>query len=299
MLSIQQADIPQLKEAYLDAILRGDATKASGVVSRALSLGIEIGAIYLDILMPSQVAVGEQWILGTIRIADEHIATQITLSEMSRLRAQIKPRNKLDRLAVVASLEGDEHMVGARVMADFLLMDGWIVHFLGANIPGSEIVEFSREKAADLVCLSITMEVTVPKVGETLNRFRSLRRSPKIMLGGPARVLELESVQNLKPDCMFSDVREAAREARTITGLLEAEAALHVFLKALGKRIYDKRKSKMMNQHNLAERSSLDRAYISSLENGKQNVTLGAVAKLAEALDMSIEELLVGTTRTM
>jgi transcriptional regulator with XRE-family HTH domain len=52
-----------------------------------------------------------------------------------------------------------------------------------------------------------------------------------------------------------------------------------------------------MSQQDLADGSGLDRAYISSVENGKQNVTIGAVFKLSDALDIALEDLLVGTGR--
>ena len=46
------------------------------------------------------------------------------------------------------------------------------------------------------------------------------------------------------------------------------------------------------NQEQLAQASSLDRTYISAVENGKQNLTIGVVLKLAEALEVPIGQLL-------
>ena len=37
----------------------------------------------------------------------------------------------------------------------------------------------------------------------------------------------------------------------------------------------------------------LDRTYISMVEHGKQNVTVGTIVKIADALDVQIGELLV------
>ena len=47
-----------------------------------------------------------------------------------------------------------------------------------------------------------------------------------------------------------------------------------------------------MTQGELAEASGLDRTYISLVEHGRQNLTIGAVLKIAHALDVSIGDLL-------
>jgi transcriptional regulator with XRE-family HTH domain len=38
--------------------------------------------------------------------------------------------------------------------------------------------------------------------------------------------------------------------------------------------------------------ATLDRTYISAVEHGKQNISIAALSKLSEALDISIENLL-------
>ena len=43
-----------------------------------------------------------------------------------------------------------------------------------------------------------------------------------------------------------------------------------------------------MTQQDLATASELDRTYISALEQGKQNVTFGAVLRIAKALNISL-----------
>jgi transcriptional regulator with XRE-family HTH domain len=77
--------------------------------------------------------------------------------------------------------------------------------------------------------------------------------------------------------------------------VLDAENALAVFLRKLGHSVHEHRKLKEMSQQELAQASDLDRAYISAVEHGKQNISIGAISKLARALEVSIEELLIGS----
>lgn len=74
--------------------------------------------------------------------------------------------------------------------------------------------------------------------------------------------------------------------------VLNSEDSLKGFLSKFGSGLKNLRKDKGLSQQELASTAGLDRAYISSVENGKQNVSIGAVAKLAHALGVSIDRLL-------
>ncbi len=66
------------------------------------------------------------------------------------------------------------------------------------------------------------------------------------------------------------------------------------YLKGLGRRISTLRKERSMSQQQLADTADLDRTYISAVEHGKQNVTVGAIVKLAVALQIPLDDLMVG-----
>jgi len=69
-------------------------------------------------------------------------------------------------------------------------------------------------------------------------------------------------------------------------------AHLEPFLVSLGRKIQDRRKSLSKSQREIAATAELDRAYLSAVENGKYNVTVGALLKIASALETSPEELI-------
>ncbi|MGY6521456.1 MAG: helix-turn-helix domain-containing protein [Mongoliitalea sp.] len=58
-----------------------------------------------------------------------------------------------------------------------------------------------------------------------------------------------------------------------------------------GIRLKTLRKEKGLSQEELAERSGLNRPYISGIEQGKRNVSLEVMEKLAEALGVRMMEL--------
>ena len=61
--------------------------------------------------------------------------------------------------------------------------------------------------------------------------------------------------------------------------------------KKLGENLRKLRLKKNMSQVDLADALSVDRAYISNIENGRMNPTLSTLEKIAGALKVSIKDL--------
>ena len=60
----------------------------------------------------------------------------------------------------------------------------------------------------------------------------------------------------------------------------------------MGKRLRDLRESRGWSQEQLAEKSDLDPTYIGGIERGRRNPSLVSLAKLAQALKVSLPNLL-------
>lgn len=60
----------------------------------------------------------------------------------------------------------------------------------------------------------------------------------------------------------------------------------------LGKNIKKMRIKKSMSQGHICRAINMDRGYMSAIENGKKNITIQQLEKLAGALDVSVDKLL-------
>ena len=67
------------------------------------------------------------------------------------------------------------------------------------------------------------------------------------------------------------------------------------FLKAMGARIAEIRKAKGMSQFDVSSKLKFEKTYLSAIENGHQNITLLTYKQIADALEVDIRELVVGT----
>jgi len=277
---------------YLDALLKGDEQKAAQVVQQVSQSQEDPMKVSLELFYPAMVELGESWCRGKINVAQEHLATQITLAQMERLRAarQAPPRSK--PRVLVASVEGEEHYLGAMMTSDAFRLDGWKVDFLGPNVPTRELFAIADRRRTDLLALSVTLASNLVQLRRLSQSLRKVRRPTKIIVGGAALNADPNFTEELGFD-FGSDPMDGVRIARQLFRLKETEApaSLDTYLKKLGLQVRELRKKKGWTQQQLADRAAVDRTYVIAVEMGKQNLSLGVVMKVAGALSVPMERL--------
>jgi len=69
-------------------------------------------------------------------------------------------------------------------------------------------------------------------------------------------------------------------------------------LNRIGLRLTRRRQELGLSQKALATKLGITDANITRIENGQQNVTIGTLCKLAKALDITVEELIVAEPKS-
>lgn len=62
--------------------------------------------------------------------------------------------------------------------------------------------------------------------------------------------------------------------------------------KSIGRKIAKLRHEKKLTQEDLAGMTEMDRSYISEIENGYKNFSIGSLKKIADALEVKIRDLI-------
>jgi methanogenic corrinoid protein MtbC1/DNA-binding XRE family transcriptional regulator len=282
-------------ERYLDALLAGEMTTASDVITDALQHGVGVASLYLEVITPAQVEIGERWHRRELDVAQEHLATQISLAQLQRLRAAVHPGSRGGPRAVVASVENEQHDLGARVVAEFLLMDGWEVDFLGASTPTDDLGRFVARRRPALAVLSVTLPDHLAHAAKAVNVLRKLPEPPAILLGGNAVRENPAEAGKVGADAISLDAWDAVRRARELVTRTSESPSLDQVLRELGERIRERRRARRWSQQQLGDAAGLDRTYVNAVEQGKQNLTLSAVLRLAGALEVPVDRLLFST----
>lgn len=205
--------LDELRERYLRAQLTGDRREAVRVlVEDGLARGASVVDLQSQVIQAAQEELGRLWELHLVTVAQEHVATAVARQALSALfeRAPVPPRH--GKKIAIACVEGELHELPARLVADYLELDGFDVLFLGDNVPQDELAAMVRDEAPDLVGLSVTMTYHMPALRDAVARLRVITDAP-ILAGG--RALELSSPAAVLgvevPGKRHGEVIEAAR----------------------------------------------------------------------------------------
>ena len=281
------------QKKYLKIILEGNRQAASDLIGQLISEKMPPDRVYSTILAPAQRQLGRLWVEGKISIAQEHLASQITLEMMDRIRSSTPAADPLPFKVLVTAVEGDQHFIGARMAADLFLAQGWQVDFLGPDTPTEDLVSLVSQRKPDLVVLSASTEDLLVQAIDTIEKLKKMKTPPKIILGG-AVIYQKENLDYVGADVIARDFDSALRQARNLVEQDRESDRLGSRLKQLGQSIQQHRRLRGWNQQKLAERAGLDRTYISLLERGGQNISLSVLFRIAEALHVPAEVLLQG-----
>jgi methanogenic corrinoid protein MtbC1/DNA-binding XRE family transcriptional regulator len=280
-------------ERYMDALLAGDEDGTSTAVAGVLADGASIADVYGQVLTPAMVKIGDLWRARKVNVAQQKLATQITLSQMDKLRSLGAASQKWPYRALVCCIQGEMHSTGARMIADLFGLEGWAVDFLGADVPTEDILTMVKHRRPQILALSITMKANLKQVRRLLEVLGKLPEKPKVLIGGQATA-PLNQWKVKESDFNVArDLMDGLNIALSAFRSAKPRADLGQYLKEIGQRIRELRTLGGHTQAQLAQSAGLNRAYIVSVESGKQNISMGVVVKIANALGVSVQQLLV------
>ncbi len=174
----------ELSARYLDAILATDKAAAGRITDAALTAGLAPLEIYEAVFTPALYAVGERWAANQITVTAEHIATALTEAEMTRLLPHLLSPERTGRLALVASVAGEQHRVGARMVADCFEALGWDAHFTGADTAIDRLLSDVSGLRPDLVALSLTLSMNLSQLQRSVEVLAAVARDTPVVVGG-------------------------------------------------------------------------------------------------------------------
>jgi methylmalonyl-CoA mutase cobalamin-binding subunit len=131
---------------------------------------------------------GDGWHAGEVTVAQEHLATATVRRVLETTRDMGGGAENGSRpVAVVATLDGERHEVGALMVATTATLAGWRVAYLGADLPIPEVVSAAESTGASAVLISGTYGVAGEELVSGLRRLRSaLPAAVEVYAGGAA-----------------------------------------------------------------------------------------------------------------
>lgn len=175
-------------QSFLKALLTGNRKEASRLIHDEVHRnGIGVQELYETIIKPALYDIGEMWERGEISVATEHLASAIVEAVLNELYYKvISSGASNDHTVVVSCVENEYHQVGIKMVADVFEMNGWHVHFLGANTPRLELKRFLDNMRPDWLALSVSIYFHIPDLEKMIEEIRGAFPDLKILAGGQA-----------------------------------------------------------------------------------------------------------------
>jgi len=209
--SPQRGDNPLagLQATFQSALLRGQRAEAIDLMVVALKQGATLEELHAHVIGVTQVALGELWHKGQLNVAQEHFASRVVEDLLVRLRAELGGNTGHGKTVVLASVAGNHHDIGPRILADQLEALGWTPVFLGGDLPLVDMVEAVQAHAPRFVALSVALLVNLRSAAKTIEALKGAVPETPIMVGGGALRLIDGLWKDLGADVYANTIREA------------------------------------------------------------------------------------------
>lgn len=203
--------IGRLREAYAAALLAGEDGGAERTIRDALDTGLTEGVIHDAVITPAMRRVGDLWSSGELTVADEHLATQITLRMVALLRESVRvAARRPEHRVLLAGLEQERHSVGLEMAASVLAHGSYEVLSLGGDLPVDALPAAVERHRPSLVGLSATLAGTARLIPAAIYAIRDVDPHVGIMIGGPAATLRMEATPGVAVCTHVSDAVDIA-----------------------------------------------------------------------------------------
>jgi DNA-binding transcriptional MerR regulator/methylmalonyl-CoA mutase cobalamin-binding subunit len=142
--------------ACQQAVLSQDEEALSHQLSEAL-LALPQPVLLEGLIAPLMTWIGEAWHAGTVRIAQEHLASSVVKSFLFWLQqsTHVKPKASV---ITISTPPGEIHEIGALLASVSATFEGWRPLYFGANLPAAELANATVQADAHAAALSLTLQ---------------------------------------------------------------------------------------------------------------------------------------------
>jgi DNA-binding transcriptional MerR regulator/methylmalonyl-CoA mutase cobalamin-binding subunit len=171
------------KKVALEAVLELDPSGLESTLSQA-AIELTRTELIRHVIVPLTASIGERWMLGELKIVNEHMATTIIRAFLWDLLRSNDICETTPRILITTPM-GQRHELGALTAALIAAESGWRALYFGPSLPAEEIVEAVARVQAHAVALSITHLLNGQRLILELQRLRRfLAEDIPIFIGG-------------------------------------------------------------------------------------------------------------------
>ncbi|HYK75305.1 MAG TPA: MerR family transcriptional regulator [Pseudoneobacillus sp.] len=172
----------ELQDKLYQRLIELDTVQANEIIDLAFSLHA-IEDVFLNILAPVLVRIGDDWEVGTIGVAEEHFASELIMQRFTNFLRVLPLHNHLPKVLAFCP-EAELHHIGLMLFSLFLRKKGNEVIYLGANTPYKGLTEIIKRKNISVIAISATDSNSIGNIMNWVKGCLQENSDLKFVLGG-------------------------------------------------------------------------------------------------------------------
>ena len=143
-----------LQERLLTALLAFQEETSEQVLAQAFAL-YPLEHVGEHLIMPTLVEIGERWHRGELSITREHYATNYLIQRLAAILRTV-PNGVNGPVIWIGCAPGELHEIGAMLLSIYLRRAGYMIRYLGQDLPIEDLVEEVESVQPGMVIFSAT-----------------------------------------------------------------------------------------------------------------------------------------------
>ncbi|MFQ6065496.1 MAG: B12-binding domain-containing protein, partial [Candidatus Bathyarchaeia archaeon] len=211
----------ELLDALFEAVISGNIQKARKIAQEAVSEGLSADAA-LEKMTEAMRVVDSKYERKEYFIVDvaSSAAAMREAFKILQPHMQVRPINIAGKI-VMGSLKGNIQSLGKDIVIATLRAAGFQVVDLGVDVSPDAFVKAAIREEAQVIAVSVSVDETVPSIGEVVNRLQqaSMKDKVKIVIGG--RAVSEKIRREYGADAYAKDAWDCVRKIRDLLNQLK------------------------------------------------------------------------------
>lgn len=180
----------ELYEAMKASVLDGDEELAEELAHKALQENLDLTKAMNEGFLKGIQEVGDLYQAGEYFLPELVCSADAMKAALDILTPALKSSSGdagiTKGLVALATVEGDVHDIGKKIVAAMLTAAGYEVYDMGTDVPAEQIIRDALERKADVVGLSAMLTTTMQEQKNTITLLEKeeLRDRFKVIVGG-------------------------------------------------------------------------------------------------------------------
>lgn len=187
---LTRADVRVSENPLVNLLLEGNAEKLLKEIKELCNINDPV-IVSQEILGKAMEEIGILYGNGKIYLPHLLLAAQTSQLSFDHLNSLLAGEVESKGRVLLATVEGDVHDIGKKIVGTVLKTGGFEVIDLGKDISAAKIVEKAMELKPDIIGLSAMMTTTVGRVSEVASALKAAQINAKLICGGASMTADL------------------------------------------------------------------------------------------------------------